>query len=108
MKEKKNMLYPYYSQYPTYGAPRETRTSYRSSNENSRLVRRVTKNGKFRTETRYRDAGADRFAVSTDSQNRTKLFVDFDGGELRGGSSVVLNGHQARTLQRLLNKHYGV
>lgn len=74
----------------------------------ARIVSRMTKNGKFRTETRNRPVGSDRFAVSTAGQNgATKLFLDFSGGDIRGGSTIALDGRQARTLYRLLAKHYG-
>lgn len=76
------------------------------ANKNARIVNRVTKNGKVRTETRYRDDGSDRFAVSTDGHKATSLFIDLEGGEIRGGETVRLNGRQARTLFRVLEKHY--
>ncbi len=76
------------------------------SNKNSRIVSVTTPNGKFRTSTRYRDDGSDRFAVSTDSKNSTSLFLDLEGGVVRGGETLVLNGRQARTLYRVLSKHY--
>ena len=77
------------------------------TNENSRIVSRVTPNSKLRTETRYRDVGSDRFAISTDpSSNTTKFFIDLDGGEIRGGETIELTGRQARTIQRVLNQHF--
>ena len=79
---------------------------YFETNKNSRIVNRITPNNKVRTETRYRDWGSDRFAISTDTNNSTKLFIDVDGGELRGGTTLTLDGRAARTLQKLLNKHY--
>lgn len=82
-------------------------SNYVDANKNARIVQRVTKNGKLRTETRYRDEGADRFAISTDNNNSTSLFLDLEGGEIRGGETVRLSGHQARSLYRVLQKHYG-
>jgi hypothetical protein len=76
------------------------------SNKNSRIVTRVTKNGKLRTETSRRDDGADRYSVSTDMHNRTRLFIDLEGGNIRGGETVEMSGHQARTLYRLLARHF--
>lgn len=76
------------------------------TNKNAIIQTRVTRNNKVRTETARRDWGADNFAVTTDSNNKTQLFADFDGGKSVGGSTVRFNGHQARTLYRLLQKHY--
>lgn len=81
-------------------------TVVKASNQNSRIVNRVTKNNKKRTETKYRDDGADRFAISTDQHDATKLFVDLYGGEVRGGETFTLSGRQARTLYRVLQSHY--
>jgi hypothetical protein len=77
-----------------------------SLNHNARIINRKTKNGKLRTETRYRDAGADRFAISTDKHDATKLFIDIDGGDARDGYSLTLTGRQARSLFRVLGKHF--
>jgi hypothetical protein len=75
-----------------------------TTNKNARIVNRIDKTGKSRTETQGRDVGSVEMAVSTDVNcNSTNLFIDFpyDGGTAR------LNGHEARTLYRLLRKHYG-
>ena len=79
---------------------------FEATNKNSRIVQRVTQNGKFRTETKYRDWGSDSFAVSTDGNNATVGYIDFEGGQFDGGETVKLSGHQLRTLYRVLQKHY--
>jgi hypothetical protein len=75
---------------------------YYSTNKNARIVTRVDRTGKRRTETQRRDEGEVKMAVSTDERcNSTNLFIDFPAEP-----AVRLNGHQARSLYRLLRKHY--
>ena len=72
-------------------------------NRNAIIQSRITRNGKLRTETAQRDAGEMNASVSTHPRNEsTVMFLDFPESE----TSVRLTGHQARTLYRLLNKHY--
>lgn len=71
-------------------------------NRNARISSRVDRTGKFRTETRHRDGDSVRMAVSTNSSNATRLFIDFP----ESVGSVNLSGREARSLYRLLHKHY--
>lgn len=75
-------------------------------NRNARIGSRVSKKSKMRTETKYRDDALD-MAITTDKNTHaTALFIDFDGGTWNGGETVRFDGHQARTLFRLLSNHY--
>jgi len=80
------------------------RDRYFDQNRNARIATRVDKTGKLRTETQRRDDGAVLMAVSTDQRNdSTNLFIDFPGNE----GDIRLTGREARSLYRLLRKHYG-
>lgn len=73
------------------------------TNRNAVIVSRTDRNGNLRTETQRRDANTTQFAVSTDNaSNSTSLFIDFSEYD-----TVKLSGSEARTLYRLLQKHYG-
>ena len=74
----------------------------RSVNKNARIVSRVTKNYKYRTETSRRDEDTMSAAVSTDRNGATRMFIDMPDGQ-----RLALDGRQARTLHRLLGRHYG-
>ena len=75
------------------------------TNRNARIATRIDRTGKLRTETQRRDEGSVVMAVSTDKQtNSTNLFIDFPTDLER---NVRLSGTQARSLYRLLRKHYG-
>ena len=82
-----------------------------STNRNARIRSRVTKNNKVRTETCGRDSGISA-AISTDTNGSTRVFIDMNGdrewgpAENRSHSSIELNGREARTLYRMLVKHY--
>ena len=79
-------------------------SDYFDSNRNARIATRIDRTGKLRTETQRRDEGSVLMAVSTDQQsNSTNLFIDFPGFE----GNVRLSGREARSLYRLLRKHYG-
>lgn len=81
------------------------------TNRNARIRSRQTKNGKLRTETYSRNDGF-AAAISTGT-NGTRMFIDLTGErefgpvENRSYDSIELNGREARTLFRLLAKHYG-
>ena len=78
--------------------------NYRDSNKNAIIVNRIDRTGKSRTETQRRDEGAVLMAMSTDKRsNNTKLFIDFPGA----AGDIRLNGHEVRSLYRLIRKHYG-
>ena len=70
-------------------------------NRNASIVTRKDKNGKYRTETSGRDIGTAQIAVSTDAgSNTTSLYIDLPEAGVR------LTGAEARTLYRVLSKHY--
>lgn len=74
-------------------------------NRNARIASRIDRTGKLRTETQRRDSDTVNMAVSTDqATNTTRLFIDFPND---AADAVRLNGRQARSLYRLLHKHYG-
>lgn len=72
-----------------------------AKNRNARIRSRLTPNGKLRTETSNRDSGSISVAASSVSTGATQLFID-----TVGGASLRLGGHEARTLYRVLKKHY--
>jgi len=72
-----------------------------STNRNAIIRTRADRGGKFRTETARRDNNAVQFAATTNPRsNATALFLDFPLGAIR------LSGAEARTLYRVLRKHY--
>jgi len=74
-----------------------------SQNRNAVIRTREDRTGKLRTETARRDNSTITAAVSTNRKtDSTKLFIDFPD---RGGV-VEFSGSEARTLYRLLQKHY--
>lgn len=85
-----------------------------NTNKNAIIDSRIDKTGKARTETQRRDPRSPKLAISTDERtNSTTLFIDFpvENGEVTTYGPVVdatvrLNGRQARSLYRLLKKHY--
>lgn len=81
---------------------RKTR-KYVPQNRNAVIRTRETRNGKLRTETFRRDERSLSAAVSTcPKTDSTQMFIDFPNGD----QTVRLDGRQARTLYRLLQKHY--
>lgn len=81
-----------------------------TTNKNSRIVSRVDRTGKIRTETVRRDYATLDVAISTDARNNsTRVFFDVLGREASDGEpDLELNGHEARTLYLALHKHYSV
>jgi hypothetical protein len=76
---------------------------YVPQNRNAVIRTRETRNGKLRTETYRRDDSSLSAAVSTcPKTDATQMFIDFPGGS----DPVRLDGREARTLYRLLQKHY--
>jgi hypothetical protein len=75
---------------------------YVPQNRNATIRSREDRRGNLRTETIRRDDDSFTAAVSTNPKNdSTSLFVDFPDQ-----SYVKFDGRQARTLYRLLQKHY--
>ena len=74
------------------------------TNKNAIIASRIDRTGKARTETQRRDEDSTLMAVSTNERsNSTNLFIDFPDSE----QTVRLSGREARSLYRLLRKHYG-
>jgi hypothetical protein len=69
-------------------------------NRNSRIRFRRTKNDKVRTETHQRDDGLNVAVTTSPRTNTTRLFIDTDDG------SICLPGSVAKTLLRVLLRHY--
>lgn len=72
------------------------------SNRNSRIVSNVNPHTLHSrvTYTDRRDEGTLQASVRTSTNNATDFVLS------RGGVTVELNGHEARTLLRLLETHY--
>lgn len=82
-------------------------SNFNDQNRNARIATRTDRTGKLRTETQNRDLGSVAMAVSTNQRsNSTNLFIDFSS-EIGSSENVRLNGRQARSLYRLLRRHYG-
>jgi hypothetical protein len=76
-------------------------TTTRVKNRNSNIRVSEDNNGELRTETRNRDEGSACFAITTNAGSKaSSLYIDLPN------TSVRLSGSEARTLYRLLNKHY--
>lgn len=86
---------------------KKTRKQVQQTNKNAVIVSRIDRTGKARTETQRRDDDSVQFAVSTNRRdNSTNLFIDFPFELDSYGNSVQLTGREARSLYRLLRKHY--
>ena len=72
------------------------------ANRNAKIVSRFDRTGKLRTETKGRDADSFNAAATTDLRNNaTKFFIDLPSGE-----TLQLSGGGARSLYRVLSRHY--
>ena len=81
---------------------KNTKSTRVTENRNAVIRAREDRNGNYRTETARRDDYSTNFAVSTDPKvNATRLYIDRPDG-----THVRLSGREARTLYRLLSKHY--
>jgi hypothetical protein len=69
-------------------------------NAHAQIVTRTDARGNLRTETQRREDGLS-IAASTNSSDATKVYID-----LPEGDSLQLSGHAARTLYRVLQKHF--
>lgn len=78
------------------------------TNKNAILRTRIDRTGKLRTETARRDAGELDVAITTDIRNNsTRVFIDACGREDSfPHADMTLNGRQARTLFRALQRHF--
>lgn len=75
-----------------------------STNKNARIRSRVTRTGNFRTETHRRETGLSFAATTCERDDRTRFIID--GVETLSGKPLILNGHEARTIHRVLCTHY--
>ena len=74
-----------------------------AQNRNAVIRSRFDRTGKLRTETARRDSSTISAAVSTNRKtDSTRLFIDFP----EQNAAIQLSGSEARTLYRLLQKHY--
>lgn len=77
-------------------------------NKNARIITRLDRSGKLRTETTRRDSGELDVAITTDERNNsTRVFIDEVGRRQQAPfASLELDGNQARTLFLALQKHF--
>jgi hypothetical protein len=82
---------------------RKNKIARSESNRNAYILHENEGNRSF-TFTKKRDADTLKVSARTDvTNNSTKVVITRFGGD----EKIVLTGHEARTLQRVLNKHYG-
>jgi len=77
------------------------RKTYVPQNRNAVIRTREDRTGKTRTETFGRDAGVDVAVTTNTTTNTTNLFVDLPNGDV-----FAADGATARTIYRVLQKHY--
>lgn len=84
----------------------------KSFNRNANIKTRRDSRGNIRTETLGRRAGFDVAASTNTSSHRTRVFIDLFGRDRgldpdhAGLADLELTGYQARTLYRVLKKHF--
>lgn len=86
-------------------ARKNSKSTRSESNRSARIVHKTNENalvGGY-TFTKGRDADSLKVSARTESNNSTEVVIT----RYRGDEKLVLNGFEARTLQRALNKHYG-
>lgn len=78
------------------------RTRRSGANRNSRIFTKLSPTSAVArtTFTAHRDEGTLQAAIATDSSNSSAFVIS------KGGTTVELNGHEARTLYRTLSRHY--
>jgi hypothetical protein len=77
--------------------------AYQTQNKRAEIRSRVTRNGKLRTETHRRDPDTFTAAISTDpNSHATAMYIDIPNEY----ETLRLSGAEARTLYRLLSKHF--
>ncbi len=72
-----------------------------AANRNARIQTRTLRNGNLRTETAGRDSGIKASVTTSKTGGRVGLSMTTEDGLV-----VRLNGRQARTLFRVLARHY--
>ncbi len=83
--------------------------STNSTNKHATFKTRIDRNGRIRTETTGRDSGMDVALATNRRNNSTQVFIDLQGRagwSFNGGADLTLNGRQARTLYRALQRHF--
>lgn len=87
------------------------RNRYVAKNNSAKIVVRTDRRGQTRTETQGRDNDSMLVAAVTNNKNSTRFFIDIPTGLTFEGKpeydTVEFTGAEARTIYRVLQKHYG-